>query len=217
MTISYLTVLFRAVGELLHRRVFCHRQVAFRIFFQGQLISHLLMNRSLRARIFCLTFLLRQLSTFIMRSCQCSNHPDKFCCICGRLTFEQQRILINENVMSLYKKYFEFPVSHQDRPWALHIVCASCYTALNRWNNAVAKVTPMPSKTPMIWREPSSHDDCYFCLTNVTGFNSKNSNKIKYANVRSITKPVLYEAHDKFPIPPLMKEKKESNEVAYIF
>ena len=74
----------------------------------------------------------------------------------------------------------------------------------------------MPFKTPMIWREPSSHNDCYFCLTNVTGFNSKNSDKIKYADVRSVTNLVLYEPHDKFPIPPLMKEKEESNEVAYI-
>ena len=119
--------------------------------------------------------------------------------------------------MSFYKKYFEFPISHRDRPWAPHIVCASCYTALNRWNNAVAKVTPMPFKTPMIWREPSSHDDCYFCLTNVTGFNSENSDEIKYADFRRVTKPVIYGPHDKFPISPLMKEKEESNEVAYIF
>ena len=166
--------LFRIVGELLHRRVFCHRQVAFGTFFHGQLISHLLINRSFRARICCLTFLRRQLFTSIMGSRQCSNHPNKFCYICGHLTFEHQKILINKNVLSLYKKYFEFLISHKDRPCAPHIVCASCYTALKRWNNAVAKVTPMPFKTPVIWREPSSHDDCYFCLTNVTGFNSKN-------------------------------------------
>ena len=65
----------------------------------------------------------------------------------------------------------------------------------------------------MIWCEPSSHDDCYFCLTNVTGINSKNSDKIKYADVRSVTKPVLYEPRDKFPIPPLMKEKEDSNDL----
>ena len=118
--------------------------------------------------------------------------------------------------MSLYKKYFEFPISHQDRPWAPQIVCASCHAALNRWNNAVAKVTAMPFKTPMIWREPSSHDDCYFCLTNVTGFNSKNSDKIKYAYIRNVSKPVLYEPHYQLPIPLLMKEKEGSNEVANI-
>ena len=64
----------------------------------------------------------------------------------------------------------------------------------------MAKVIPMPFKTPII---------------NVTGFNSKNSDKIKYADLRNVTKPVLYEPHDKFPIPPLMKEKK-NNEAAYI-
>ena len=106
--------------------------------------------------------------------------------------FEHKKILISEIIMSLYKKYFEFPISHQDRPWAPHIVCVSCHTAHNRWNNAVPKVTPMAFKTPMIWREPSSCDDCHFCLTNVTGFNRKNSDIIKYADGISVTKPVLW-------------------------
>ena len=71
-----------------------------------------------------------------MGSRQCSNHPDKFCYVCGRITFEKQKNFINETVKSVYKNYFQLPISHQDKLWAPHVVCASCYATLNRWNNA---------------------------------------------------------------------------------
>ena len=53
---------------------------------------------------------------------------------------------------------------------------------------------------PMVWREPRNHaDDCYFCLTNITGFNASSRKKIKYPNLRSDMRPVPNS--DDLPVP----------------
>ena len=45
----------------------------------------------------------------------------------------------------------------------------------------------------MLWNEPQNHDvDCYFCNTTlIKGFNAKNKQRIVYADVPSVTKPVF--------------------------
>ena len=48
-----------------------------------------------------------------------------------------------------------------------------------------------------IWEKPKSKADCYFCKIHVTGFNSRNKSKIKYANVFSVTELVLFIQSDK--------------------
>ena len=52
----------------------------------------------------------------------------------------------------------------------------------------------------MIWREPRNHaDDCYFSLTNITGFNASSRKKIKYPKLRSAMRPVPHS--DDLPVP----------------
>ena len=52
----------------------------------------------------------------------------------------------------------------------------------------------------MVWRELRNHaDDCYFCLTNITGFNASSRKKIKYPNLRSAMRPVPHS--DDLPVP----------------
>ena len=53
---------------------------------------------------------------------------------------------------------------------------------------------------PMVWREPRNYaDDCYFCLTHITGFNASSRKKIKYPNLRSAMRPVPHS--DDLPVP----------------
>ena len=60
---------------------------------------------------------------------------------------------------------------------------------------------------PMVWREPRNHaDDCYFCLTNINGFNASSRKKIKYPNLRSAMRPVPHSDDLPVPTPPVNKD-----------
>ena len=61
----------------------------------------------------------------------------------------------------------------------------------------------MPFAIPMQWREPHTHDDCYFCRTQFqTNFSkaSKKSGGIIYLTVPSAVRPVSHEEAE-LPVP----------------
>ena len=59
----------------------------------------------------------------------------------------------------------------------------------------------------MVWRELRNHgSDCYFCLTNITGFNASSRKKIKYPNLRSAMRPVPHSDDLPVPTPPVNKD-----------
>ena len=65
----------------------------------------------------------------------------------------------------------------------------------------------------MVWREPRNHaDDCYFCLTNITGFNASSRKKIKYPNLRSAMRPVPHSDDLPVPTPPVNKDLLSSSD-----
>ena len=65
----------------------------------------------------------------------------------------------------------------------------------------------------MVWRELRNHaDDCYFCLTNITGFNASSRKKIKYPNLRSAMRPVTYADDLPVPTPPVNKDLLSSSD-----
>jgi len=133
----------------------------------------------------------------------CTNHPDNFCYVCGRYTQKDQQRSISTAVKmkAAYFHYFGCKVGDQEQSWAPHICCTSCHTALNQW--LVGKRASMPFAVPMIWREPQNHhDDCYFCCTNIAGFNKKNKGHIKYADCVSARKPVPHDGENPIPTPP---------------
>lgn len=59
----------------------------------------------------------------------------------------------------------------------------------------------MPFACPMYWMEIVNHENCYFCKTNVSGFNKKNKSAIQYADVSSVIKPIPYNDNEDGPLP----------------
>lgn len=130
----------------------------------------------------------------------CVNDPDHFCYICGQFTTKSQRRSISSLLMSAYHAYFAMKLGDQDKKWAPHVVCVSCNLHLTQWLKGKDK---MPFAIPMVWREPKDHTtDCYFCLTSVSGFSSRNKDKIKYPDVPSAIRPVPHDATLPVPVPP---------------
>lgn len=87
--------------------------------------------------------------------------------------------------------------------------CLTCETGLNLWFYGIR--SSFRFAVPMLWKKPSNHDnDCYFCLTNVFGFSTKNKNKITYPDCPSATKPVSH--GEGLPIPVSPNKKVETDE-----
>ena len=103
-----------------------------------------------------------------------SRMPQKansFCYVCGDFITVAQRLTITSLLRTAYFHYFDCKIGDQDKSWALHIGCKPCYNGLTAWFNG--KKAAFNFAVPMIWREPRNHaDDCYFCLTNITGLNA---------------------------------------------
>lgn len=127
----------------------------------------------------------------------CVNHPDNFCYVCGKFTPKIQRRSITNLVKKAYKLYFDCALGDQDKNFAPHIACITCTTTLTEWMKG--KRRAMPFAVPMVWREPTNHTDCYFCLTNIAGHSSKTRHTIKYPDVSSVHKPVPH--GEGLPIP----------------
>jgi len=93
----------------------------------------------------------------------CVNSPDKFCYICGEVTFLTQKLPLTPVVKEAYEWYFGYKVGDHDKKWAPHVCCISCATILREWLNN--KGRSMRFALPMIRREPTDHlIDCYFCI-----------------------------------------------------
>lgn len=131
----------------------------------------------------------------------CVNLPDNFCYVCGKFTIKTQRRIITNLVKQAYHNYFGCHIGDQEKTWAPHICCISCYVTLVQWFKG--KKSTMPFGVPMIWRESTNHStDCYFCMTKISGFSRKNKHKIKYPDIPSAIKPVLHSIDIPIPKPP---------------
>lgn len=76
----------------------------------------------------------------------------------------------------------------QGKSFAPQIVCKKCSSNMSMF--AAGKLKKLPFNIPMSWREQSNHhDDCYFCMTNIAGFNRKNAKHIMYPDIKSAIRP----------------------------
>ena len=101
------------------------------------------------------------------------------------------RCAITKKVEDLYEAYFGCKLGDQDKSFAPHMV-----SKLRMWSSRELK----PFGIPMIWREQKNHyDDCYFCMTNIRGFNKANKYKIVYPNLPSALRPAPHS--DDVPVP----------------
>ena len=85
----------------------------------------------------------------------CVNSADNFSYICGEFTVSSQQRVLTTRTRKAYHQYFGCKVGYQEKPWAPHICCNSCVTALNELLKKKRKT--MPFAVPMIWREPTDH------------------------------------------------------------
>ena len=119
---------------------------------------------------------------------RCINDKDSFCCTYGEFVFKENRKTIDEFYMKAYYTYFKIKLGDQDKTWAPHIICKSCKESLRHWT--IGNRTALKFGIPMIWREPANHFyDCYFCMTNLVGYNKKSRKNILYPSIPSATRP----------------------------
>ena len=114
-----------------------------------------------------------------------------FCYICGKYTPKHQRKGITDFVKQSYFAYFDVKLGYEDKPWAPHKVCKTCVENLRLWKNG--KLKGLRFGVPMVWREPQNHhDDCYFCMVNIKGFNHYKKRKWEYPHLKSARRPILH-------------------------
>ena len=74
--------------------------------------------------------------------------------------------------------------------WVPNIICNSCRKMLNRWKKDKNR-DYIKYSIPNIWKHPRCKGDCFFCCTEIKGFNVKNKNKIVYISVTSVINPIF--------------------------
>lgn len=132
---------------------------------------------------------------------KCKNSANLFCYICGQFCVLAQRQSFTEKTKSYYSLYFGREIENQNEKWSPNICCKSCEVNLNSWWNGTRD--RMPFAVPMVWKKQRNHrTDCYFCLTNIAGFSSKNKHKIVYPDCQSVSKPIMHSDTHPVPITP---------------
>lgn len=97
---------------------------------------------------------------------------------------------------------FGMPMGDQDKPWTPHVICGSCRSTLEGWLRGTGRT--MPFTVPRVWREPENHhDDCYFCMTDVTKYRKvKGRRALQYPDIPSSRAPVPHDGTLPVPQPP---------------
>ena len=89
--------------------------------------------------------------------------------------------------------YFGMKLGDQDKSWAPDKVCKHCTEMLRFWTQG--KVSLMLFGVPMVWHEPQNrHDDCYFCIVDMCGWNQQKKKDWYYSGIKSARRPIPHYA-----------------------
>lgn len=122
----------------------------------------------------------------------CENR-NKFCYICGLFVDKKHRLHFkkNEAVVKAFNSFFNrsYLFSNWYEP---EYVCSTCSLELKKWKYGKLNRPTLKFSTPMQWHHQSYHkeEDCYFCQTIVVGHHFKTRDRIQYANVLTVAKPI---------------------------
>ena len=105
------------------------------------------------------------------RSFQCKNNPDLFCFICGKYIINIVK-KITPVIRAAYKHYFQLELN-EEKPWMPKKICPNCNFKLSKWYDG--ENVYLSFGAPMIRKEATDHSQCYFCVINLTGINTKKS------------------------------------------
>ena len=121
------------------------------------------------------------------RQFQCEHSVNSFCYVCGDYRTPFSMRTITPKLRELYAAYFRLR-TRDEKPWAPSKVCITCFGNLIKWSKK--ERDSMPFGVPMLWSEPSNHeDDCYFCAARVKGINKYNRKEWDYPDVKSARRP----------------------------
>lgn len=119
---------------------------------------------------------------------------NNFCYVCGLFADKKHRLDLKTNKALVNAFNTVFNCSYSSSKWyEPESICTSCSSVLKKTKSEKFISQPLPISFPMIWHHQIFHkpQDCYFCQTNITGYQYKNRDSIKYANVLTVAKPVL--------------------------
>ena len=68
-----------------------------------------------------------------MSARQCKINANRFCYICGELTFAKEKCSITSHIKNVYKAYFGCYLGDQDKSWALHVCCLTWVKTWSAW------------------------------------------------------------------------------------
>ena len=120
----------------------------------------------------------------------CVNDPDIFCYICGEYMKKGHRFNVRDFTKRTYEPYFGLKLGGS-RQAMDHKVCKNCTDILRLWTQG--KVKAMRFGVPMVWRSPKNyHDDCYFCMVSMSGWNRHKKNSWYYPGCTDISSTSTY-------------------------
>ncbi|KAL7293495.1 hypothetical protein TKK_0012941 [Trichogramma kaykai] len=120
----------------------------------------------------------------------CPKNVDAFCYVCAEfIPKKEHRRTLNKKQESIYKNCFQLNAEIVKQKWIPNNVCPKCRQIFSQWERT-KEVDKLKYSQPTEWNQPSNADHCYFCKTDVRGYNSAKKDSTKYPLVSSVRKAV---------------------------